>query len=146
MHSQVTWISEGYVLECAIGHEVGLIQSVELSKELTLLLTAAKSKLHILFNIAAMEHTEINLTLLSTVLLPLLYYPACGWVILYGVDHEADQLFDLSFTRTYRTRFRTCGTQQEALDLLKAKDKRLLLNETEHPELPMITESATYPE
>ncbi len=125
MHSQITWISEGHILECTLRKDVGVVQSGEISKDLTLILTSAKSKVHILFNIAAMEHSEINLTLLSTVLLPLLYYPACGWVILYGVEQGAEQLFDLSITRTYRTRFRTCGTQQEALDMLKAKDKRL---------------------
>lgn len=124
MHSQIKWITEGYILECTVGQEIGIVQSGEISKELTLILSTAKSKVHILFNIAEMQQSEINLTLLSTVLLPLLYYPACGWVILYGIEQEANQLFDLSITRTYRTRFRTALTQEEALELLAGKDRR----------------------
>lgn len=122
MTAQLDWFIKGKVVEGRIIGELGGSETGKLSRDLIhYFVQTNSSKVHVLFDISKMQTSPINMTLLSTILLPLFIDPICGWVFVYGTDRTIDDLFEVSSRRIFRRRLVSCQTRAQALEMLNQK-------------------------
>lgn len=126
--AQLTWLAEGRVLE-GILRQMGQTEADEINNITSHYFTQMRGRqIHTVLDISRLHSKHIDMTLLTTLLLPMLVDPQCGWMILYGSDKPAHELFDMSLSRLSRYRLRTAPDRNAALALLSEKVPSLKLS------------------
>lgn len=126
---EITWLQEKRVLEATIPPKIGLRESALMNRDLTISLAASTAgRVHMLLDVSELQMTQMNIALLSTVLMPLTLSQACGWILLYGTEKSIHQLFYVSSIQGTRRRFRTDPSREAALAWLQTEVTNLNLS------------------
>lgn len=128
MATSAQWLVEGLVIEAKIEHQIGVSESGRFNRQLLdYFKQAARDRIHVLIDVSEMDMSQINVTLLSTILLPLSMEAVCGWVVLYGTEKRVNEVFGITITYAFRKRFRTCLDRNSAFVFLESNVHDLAL-------------------
>jgi|GEM_PF-6356257 len=117
-----SWLEEYRILEGYVTSQNGFFDSNAVQQEIRQAIQQSPyQKVHLLIDISELELTPINMTLLSTILLPLFVDNAIGWVILHGVDVPIMKLLGASMSHLLGMRMRTAPDRESAVHFLAQK-------------------------
>lgn len=122
MEYNFRWLDEDDVLEGKLKTSQGFFDSSGVYQEITKKMKErGLRKIHLLLDISELELSDVNATLLSTLLLPLFIDNALGWGVLYGVDTTIMKILGTNVTFSLGMRLKTAPDREDALLLLARK-------------------------
>ena len=122
VYDYFNWLEEDRILDGWIISQNGFFNSNAVQKEIRQAVQQSSyQKVHLLIDISELELTPINVTLLSTILLPLFVDNTIGWVILYGVDVPIMKILGASMSHSLGMRMRTAPDHESAVQFLAQK-------------------------